>query len=254
VGERIVSGGAWSRIAGRPTGPASFWKYNWLAVHQIIAALRRAAPHARGALLDVGCGSRPFERYLAGRVTRVVGSDLPDSRFVGNARVDVYARGEALPFRTGSFDTVMALSVLTYLRDPGALPREAARVLKPGGALLFEATQMAPLHDPPHDYFRFTVHGARHLAEAAGLEWVEAIPIGGMWARAGLALIAPLNRLNRGPARILTELPVRALYVVIQLGCAAMDRMFFTPGDHLGHLCVARKGRAPAEPAPTCSR
>ncbi len=233
--------GLWRRITRGPTGRWSVWKFNWLAIHKVIEALRRVAHHASGDLLDVGCGARPFERIFAGRIRRAVGVDLPGSRFTAGARVDAYARAEALPFRDASFDTVLAVSVLTYLPEPGRLAREAARVLKPGGVLLLEATQTAPLHDAPHDYFRFTRYGAERLLAEAGLECLEFVPIGGMWARVGLALIAGLNRINRGPARILTELPVRALYVLIQLVFEGMDRMLVTRGDHLGHLCVARR-------------
>jgi SAM-dependent methyltransferase len=236
-----MSGGWQGSAAGRPAGDWAVWKFNWLVSHKLVAALRRAAPHARGELLDVGCGSRPFEPLFAGGVTRYLGSDLPGSSYTGGARVDVRARAEALPFRDASFDTVLAISVLTYLSEPGRLPREAARVLRPGGALLLEATQMARLHDEPHDYFRFTRYGAQHLVEGAGLELVECIPIGGLWARVGNMLLLGLSRLNRGPTRPLTEVPVRLLYVAIQLVCEVLDRLFTTPGDHLGHLVVARK-------------
>jgi SAM-dependent methyltransferase len=238
----------WRRVTRGPTGRFAVWKYYWLATHKVAAALRRAAVHAQGALLDVGCGSRPFESLFEGRVTRYVGTDLYGSRYLQGARVDAYARAEALPFRERAFDTVLAMSVLTYLTDPAALPREASRVLRPGGVLLLEATQMAPLHDAPNDYFRFTRHGAQHLVEEAGLVLVDCIPIGGLWARVGLSAISALNRINRGPLRILTEIPVRVLYVVIQVACELLDRVFFTRGEHLGHLVVARK------PPPSATR
>src|SRR5439155_21949224 len=106
---------------------------------------------------------------------------------------------------------------------------------------------MAPLHDEPYDYFRFTRYGAAHLLERAGFEPVEFVPIGGLWTRVGMSAIAWLNRVNRGPTRVLTELPVRLLYSVIQLGCDALDRLFFDPREVIAHLAIARKPR-PAAP------
>ena len=152
-----------SALARTRTGRWTVWKFNWLANHKIIAALERARRHARGVLLDVGCGSRPFARLFEGRVERYLGMDLRASRFLGDRPPDAYARGEELPLRDGSVDTVLGLSVLTYLAEPVELVAEAHRVLRPGGMLLLEFTQMAPLHDEPHDYFRFTRYGAAHL-------------------------------------------------------------------------------------------
>jgi SAM-dependent methyltransferase len=49
----------------------------------------------------------------------------------------VEAPAEALPFEGGSFDTAVATLVLCTIPDPVAALAEAARVLKPGGRLLF---------------------------------------------------------------------------------------------------------------------
>jgi SAM-dependent methyltransferase len=227
----------------------SVWKFNWLVNHKLIHALEHARPHARGTLLDVGCGTKAFARCFDGRLDRYLGVDLPGSRYLDRAGPDAYARGEALPVRDRAVETVLCLSVLTYLTEPARLIEEAHRVLRPGGALLMEFTQMAPLHDPPHDYFRFTRFGASFLLERAGFEVVELVPIGGLWARVGLSTIAVLNRLNRGPTRVLTELPVRVLYVVLQLLFELLDRMFFDPCEVLSHLAIARRRDAGEPPA-----
>ncbi|MBI1799833.1 MAG: class I SAM-dependent methyltransferase [Candidatus Eisenbacteria bacterium] len=231
----------WDAVRRAPTGRASVWKFNWLANHKIIRALEKARVHAHGALLDVGCGSQPFAPLFDGFVTRYYGTDLSSSRYLGGARLDAFARAEALPIRSASVDTVLGLSMLTYLPEPLGMLKEANRVLRPGGVLLLEFTQMAPLHDPPHDYFRFTRHGAAWLLGRAGFEPVEFIPVGGLAARVGLSVIAALNRVNRGPIRVITEIPVRMLYVILQLGFELLDRVFFDPREVLAHLVVAKK-------------
>jgi hypothetical protein len=54
-------------------------------------------------------------------------------------------------------------------------------------------------------------------------------------------MIAGLNRVNRGPTRILTELPVRLLYVILQTGFELLDRLFFDPREVLAHVVVAQR-------------
>ena len=241
-GARVPSApGPWRRLTSGPTGRFTPWKFNWLANHKIIAALERVRGHAKGELLDVGCGSKPFAPIFAGQVLRYRGTDLAASRYLGDARPDAFARAEAQPFRDRSFDTVLGLSMLTYLPEPSRMISEAHRLLRPGGVLILEFTQMVPLHDEPHDYFRFTRFGAEYLLRQAGFEPVEYVPVGGLWARVGLSMIAGLNRINRGPTRVLTEIPVRILYVVLQLGFEALDRLFFDPREVLAHIVVARR-------------
>lgn len=233
--------GLWRTLAGGETGKYVVWKFNWLANHKIIRALERARAHARGDLLDMGCGRKPFAPLFDGRIRRYWGTDLSVSPYLGGARLDAYARAEQQPFRDGSFDTAMGLSMLTYLPEPVRMIREAHRVLRPGGTLILEFTQMVPLHDEPHDFFRFTRYGAEYLLREGGFEPLEYIPIGGLWSRVGLSMIAGLNRVNRGPLRIVTEIPVRILYVVTQVFFELMDRLFFDPREVLSHLVVARR-------------
>ena len=217
------------------------WKFNWLANHKIVAALERVRTHARGELLDVGCGSKPFADLFKGHIHRYWGTDLAGSRYLGDARPDAFATAAAQPFRDGSFDTVLGLSMLTYLSEPHSMVEEAWRLLRPGGTLILEFTQMVPLHDEPHDYFRFTRYGAEWLLRRAGFEPVAFVPVGGLWARVGLSTIAALNRLNRGPTRVLTEIPVRVLYVLLQLLFELLDRLFFDPREVLAHVVVAKR-------------
>lgn len=223
------------------TGHWSVWQYNWLANAALVRAIERTVPHARGELLDMGCGRKPFARLFAGRVSRYWGTDLSVSPYLDGARLDAFARAEAQPFRDGTFDTVVGFSMLTYLPEPLRMLEEAHRVLRPGGVLVLEFTQMVPLHDEPHDYFRFTRYGADWLLRQAGFEPMDVIPVGGIWARLGLSLIAGLNRINRGPTRVLTEIPVRLAYVGIQSVCALLDAVFPNPREVLAHVVVARR-------------
>jgi SAM-dependent methyltransferase len=117
-------------------------------------------------VLDVGSSAGSFtgrSRFTGARMA------LSDAALV--ASVDVSARhrpsivadGHVLPFASESFDIVLANNVIEHLHDPAAGVAEMRRVLKPGGELLFTIPFLYPIHESPHDYTRFTVHGLRRL-------------------------------------------------------------------------------------------
>jgi SAM-dependent methyltransferase len=111
--------------------------------------------HASGGLtLDLGAQNGPYAAHFPRRVAL----DL-------NPAAHLHLRGDAhaLPFADRVFDTVLCTEVLEHLTEPQRAIDEMYRVLKPGGALLLTTRFLFPIHDAPHDYFRFTKYGLRHL-------------------------------------------------------------------------------------------
>jgi len=88
-------------------------------------------------VLDVGCGEGRLGGLLTARGYQVVGADT-SQRLVEAARERheaVVADAAALPFEDDSFDLVTMFMALHDFDEPGAAVAEAARVLRPGGAL-----------------------------------------------------------------------------------------------------------------------
>lgn len=96
-------------------------------------------PHS--TLLDVGCGTASFLRYLRdrhhqGRLSAVDTSESAvdaASQVVDDARV---ASATQLPHADGSFDVVVARHMLYHVDDPNLAVAEAHRVLAPGGSFV----------------------------------------------------------------------------------------------------------------------
>ncbi len=96
-------------------------------------------------VLDMGCGDGAYAISAAGRGALVTAVD-PSGEMLDAARhraseagVDVsFDRADAsqLPFDDGSFDVVLAVTVLCFVEDAPLAVNEMARVLAPGGKLI----------------------------------------------------------------------------------------------------------------------
>lgn len=135
------------------------------------------AQHARGRVLDVGCGHMPFRAAALAHAESYEGFDV-EARTGGVTHI-----GDAQDMRgiaTAGYDTVFCFEVLEHLPRPDLALAEIARVLRHGGTLLLSVPHLSRLHEEPHDYFRYTRHGLRSLLERTGLEPVEISPFAGL--------------------------------------------------------------------------
>lgn len=91
-------------------------------------------------VLDLGAGAGIVEQMnFRGKARRVCGID-PDPRVCENPYLDEgkEATGESIPYPGEYFDLVLADNVFEHLERPAEVLNEVARVLKPGGRLLFK--------------------------------------------------------------------------------------------------------------------
>ena len=232
-----------------------------------IQSLVDIAPRARGRLLDVGCGDKPYEDIFRPFVTEYVGIEHEATFSATSAqnyrkKPDYYYDGKRLPFEDGSFDTVLNVQVLEHTPHPGVLVREMSRVLKPDGQLILTAPFEFRLHEEPHDFFRYTPHGLAALCSEAGLEVVFTEQQGDLTTVIGhkingyLALrVARLQSVAQSVGKLGHEsadapkvrwwtLPIVAPTMAsIALAARVFEKAFHDPQNALGFLIVARKVR-----------
>jgi SAM-dependent methyltransferase len=108
----------------------------------------------RGRTLDLGSQAGPYAALFPNRVSLDIRPG-PGVQIVGDA--------QALGIADGRFDVVLCTEVLEHLPEPQKAIDEMFRVLKPGGELLLTTRFLFPIHDAPHDYFRYTKYGLRYL-------------------------------------------------------------------------------------------
>ncbi len=161
----------------------------WIEMRWLWRSAEFLAPHVRGDVLDVGCGVRPYDDLFLPRARSYTGLEYPPmadnlipeiwnllERFRGV--VDVFGDGQRLPFADDSFDTVVAFEVLEHVRNPDECLAESSRVLRPDGRILLTVPFVAPLHQLPFDYYRFTPGGITVLLERHGFRVDELRPRG----------------------------------------------------------------------------
>jgi SAM-dependent methyltransferase len=230
----------------------------------IVDLLKGVAPQARGRLLDVGCGEKPYEHIFLPFVSEYVGVEheatfAATAASLGARKPDVVYDGARLPFEDRSFDTVLNVQVLEHTPHPGALVKEMARVLKDDGLLILSAPFQFRLHEQPHDYFRYSPHGLRTLCAEAGLEITQVLAQGSLWSVLGhklnsylalrVARVAglaqamgklPHESATRQKARVWTLPWVAPAMLGIAGAARLLDRLAPDPEEALGFVVLAR--------------
>lgn len=145
-------------------------------------AVQACAPKFRGRLLDVGCGSQPYRRFLSDNkyITEYTGLDIATAIvYEKGIRPDFTWDGNVIPFKDDQFDTVMATEVLEHCPDPQRIIHEMKRVLKPGGLIFFTVPFLWNLHEVPHDEYRYTPFSLERIFKECGMQDIELYAHGG---------------------------------------------------------------------------
>jgi len=194
---------------------------------------------AGSLVLDAGAGEARHEKLFSGQRYVAIDMAVGDSAW-NYSKLDAVGDLCALPFREGSFDAAINVVTLEHIHDPARAIREIARTLRPGGRLLLAVPQDWEVHQAPHDYFRYTRYGIRHLLQEAGMEVVRIRPAGGYFRLLSRRLLNGIQ-FFKGGWRWLLFLPAAAC-----LGPPALLLPLFDPLDAeknftLGYLCEAQR-------------
>jgi len=120
---------------------AHYHRRGWQSPYVRYEALLAELIGRRSRVLDVGCGRTfPMAAFLLGCGGEVHGID-PVAEPQSAAPGVTLSRGSAeeIPYGDAAFDVVTSRSVLEHLPEPAKVFGEFARVLKPGGHVVFLA-------------------------------------------------------------------------------------------------------------------
>ncbi|MEQ8459918.1 MAG: class I SAM-dependent methyltransferase [Sandaracinaceae bacterium] len=211
--------------------------HNWL-IHELNQKIAEGLTY-RGRVVDLGCGTAPYRDLILQTADEYIGVDWVESLH-DRSHVDVNADlNQPLPFASEFADTVVSFQVLEHIANPTLLLSEAHRILKPGGALHVTVPFMWHIHEAPHDYFRYTEYGLRHILEGAGFTGIDIVPNTGFWQTWFLKLNYQTVRFARGPL----SLPLRAFWRSNQILAPVLDRLDPQPAETASYTVTARRAR-----------
>jgi len=179
----------WARTYDTSPNPHTFLEF--------VDVLATLDPQPDETILDAACGTGRYTSVLAERVARVAGLDFSSKmlRIASERSPDVDFRigdlRERLPFTDAAFDAVLCAQALKHIAALGPTMSEFARVLRPGGRVVFSVTHP----DMSWDGYDVRERGAFVLDEHADIwhhrmvDYLEAIRAAGLFLECTVTVV-----------------------------------------------------------------
>ncbi len=161
--------------------------------------VQAAAAMARDGqvILDAGAGESRHRKYFNQGRYVALDTGSGDANW-DYSKLDIIGDLEHLPLKPASIDLVLCMVVLEHTRNPRGVLEEFARVMKPRSRLVAIVPFLWEEHQAPHDYFRFTRYGVRHLFESLPFRLDTLEPIGGFFWLAARRCVGLLSFFQGG--------------------------------------------------------
>lgn len=239
--------------------------YCFLVYYYLINEIKKNASHAKGTLLDVGCGSSPFKNFFKPYIEKYLKHEHPAAA-KPNIKYDFLSELPKISCGNNEIDTIVSFSVLEHVSEPFETINEFARILKKDGKFIISVPQYWHLHEEPHDYIRFTKYILNKKITESGFEIIMMKELGGSFATVGqalcnaLVLLFDLNHVKnifsflkgsktpdigksiiyaviRSPLILLSVILIPIVNILFLL----LDKLLGSPRDTIGYFVIARK-------------
>ena len=119
----------------------SYFSPTKISRQNLVMAMRYAAQkYARGDLIDVGCGLKPYQPIFQPHVNTYFGIDFPSSSTVNygeKTKADLFVDCTDTKLESESYDTILSTQVIEHIYDIKKYIAECYRILKKGGFGIF---------------------------------------------------------------------------------------------------------------------
>lgn len=126
-----------------------------------------------GNILDVGCGSKPYQNLFINKLS-YVGLEYESSVLIEKKiQVEHTYKGDKFPFEDQKFDSIVCFQVLEHVFNPEQFIGELNRVVKCNGKVLLTVPFVWDEHEQPYDFGRYSSYGLKALFERKGFKVIE---------------------------------------------------------------------------------
>ncbi|MEJ5263064.1 MAG: class I SAM-dependent methyltransferase [Ignavibacterium sp.] len=140
----------------------------FIARRGLAVEINSLAKELNGKILDVGCGTKPYESFF--NYSDYIGLEFDTGIDSEKKTADFYYDGKIFPFDSESFDSVICNQVLEHVFEPKEFLSEINRILKPGGKFLITVPFVWDEHEQPYDFARYSSFGLVYLLEKNGFK------------------------------------------------------------------------------------
>jgi SAM-dependent methyltransferase len=193
-----------------------------------------------GHLLDVGCGSKPYNGLFS--VESYTGLDIENEITKRSGIADKLYKGKEFPFANGCFDSILCNQVLEHVFNPDEFISEILRVLRPGGKLLLTVPFVWDEHEQPYDYARYSSFGLHALLEKHGFSVIAQKKLGTDFSTICQITNAYLYKVSqRLPKVLILLMTVTVMATVNIVGLLSRLLLPENPDFYLDQIVLAEK-------------
>lgn len=145
----------------------------YIARKGLLKSIKECSSLITGITLDVGCGTKPYEKYF--KSSRYIGLEIDTTLNRDIKKADYFYDGGTFPFANQEFDSIVTNQVFEHVFNPSQFLKELNRVLKMKGTLLMTVPFVWDEHEQPYDYARYSSFGLKSVLKENGFEIIKHI-------------------------------------------------------------------------------
>ena len=219
-----------------------------IAHEGILKGMKNSAKnYAKGSMIDLGCGTKPYESIFHPFIDSYFGVDYQktaDFNYGEATKADLFADCTKTGLKGGSFDTLLSSQVMEHIYDTNSYLSECFRLLKNNGYGIFSIPFFWQLHSEPYDYYRFTQFSLEKLFSEKGFKIIEIRPMEGAYAALIQAKIVSIYIHNSNQnylIRLFRKFQIYLWVPVLNFFALHFDRIFYNEKLCINYLLVVQK-------------